>query len=94
MFFSLVKLVGNLLEKASHVLLPVQHVAGLFVAFNVVLNFLLKVFVDSFVLKNAEEAFIDFTVENLVLICQFKMLLPQILTLEAGLVKFTFTGSH
>ena len=68
MLFSLVKLVGNLLEKASHVLLPVQHVAGLFVAFNVVLNFLLKVFVDSFVFKNAEEAFIDFTVQNLVLI--------------------------
>ena len=94
MLFSLVQFAGNLLEQSSHVFLSVEHIAGLFVAFNVVLNFLLKVFVDSFVLKNAEEAFIDFTVENLVLICQFKMLLPQILTLEAGLVKFTFTGSH
>ncbi len=81
MFFSLVKLVGNLLQKASHVLLPVEHVAGLFVAFDVVLNFLLEVLVYSFVLEDAEEAFIDFTVENLVLICQLKMLLPQILTL-------------
>ncbi len=81
MFFGLVKLVGNLLQKASHVLLPVEHVAGLFVAFDVVLNFLLEVLVYSFVLEDAEETFIDFTVENLVLICQLKMLLPQILTL-------------
>lgn len=62
LLFRLVQLAGHLLQQSSHVLLPVEHVAGLFVAFDVVLDFLLKVLVYSLVFEDAEEAFIDLAV--------------------------------
>lgn len=68
LLFRLVQLAGHLLQQSSHVLLPVEHVAGLFVAFDVVLDFLLKVLVYSLVFEDAEEAFIDFAVQAFVLV--------------------------
>jgi hypothetical protein len=68
LLFSLVQFAGNLLEQSSHVFLSVEHIAGLFVAFDVVLNFLLEVLVDSFVLEDTEKTFIDLTVQAFVLV--------------------------
>lgn len=81
LLFGLVQLVCHLFEQSSHVFLAVQHIAGLFIAFDVVLDFLLKVLVYSFVLQDAEKAFVNFTVEDLILVGQLQVFLSQILAL-------------
>lgn len=79
LLLGLVEFAGDLLEESSHVFLSVEHVAGLLVTFDVVLNFLLEVLVNSLVFQNAQEALVDLTVQHLVLIGQLEVLLSQVL---------------
>lgn len=79
LLLGLVEFAGDLLEESSHAFLSVEHVAGLLVAFDVVLNFLLQVLVNSLVFQNAQEALVDLTVQHLVLIGQLEVLLSQVL---------------
>lgn len=81
LLLSFVEFAGNLLEESSHVFLSVEHVAGLLITFDVVLNFLLEVLVNSLVFQNAQEALVDLTVQHLVLIGKLEMFLSQVLTL-------------
>lgn len=94
MFLGLVQFVGHLFEQSSHVLLPVQHIAGLLVAFDVVLDLLLQVLVYSLVLENAEQALVDFAVEYLVFVGQLQVVFPQVLSLQGGLVELAFACPH
>ena len=94
LFFSLVELGGDLFEESPHAFLPVEHVAGLLVALDVVLNFLLQVLVNSLVFQDAEEALVDLAVQHLVLVGQLEVLLPQVLPLQGGLVQLALAGAH
>lgn len=94
LFLSLVELGGDLLEESSHAFLPVEHVAGLLVAFDVVLNFLLQVLVNSLVFQNAEQALVDLAVQHLVLVGQLEVLLSQVLSLQGRLVQLALAGPH
>lgn len=81
LLLSFVEFAGNLLKESSHAFLSVEHVAGLLITFDVVLNFLLQVLVNSLVFQNAQEALVDLTVQHLVLIGKLEVLLSQVLTL-------------
>ena len=59
LFLSLLKFRGDLVQEISHSLLSVKHGSGLFVTGDVILNLLLEIFVDLFVLQDAHQAFIN-----------------------------------
>jgi hypothetical protein len=88
LFFSFLKFAGNLFEQAPHVLFPVQHVPGFLVTLNIVLYFLLQIFVHPFVLEDAQQTLIDFAVEHFVLVGELEVFLSQGLPLDGGLVEF------
>ena len=60
LLFGLVKLVGDLIQKAPHGVLPVQHRPGFLVTLDVVFDLLLELLVDLFVLEDAHEGLVDF----------------------------------
>jgi hypothetical protein len=94
LFFGFVELICNLIEKSTHGLFSVEHVSSLLVAFNVVFNLFLEVFVDPFVLKYTEQALVDLAIQNLVFIGQLQVLLPEVLALEGRLIKLTLARPH
>jgi hypothetical protein len=48
-----------LVEESTHGFLSVEHASSFLIAFDVVFNFLLEIFVDSFVLEDTQKALID-----------------------------------
>lgn len=86
MLFSLLQLHRHLLQQTSHSLLAVKHTAGLLVALDIILNFSLQVLVNSLVFEDAEKALIYLTVQHLVLVSEFQVLLSKVLPLESRLV--------
>lgn len=87
LFLSFVELAGDLVQKALHRFFPVEHASGLLIALDIVLHFLLQIFVYPLVLQNAQKSLIDLTIQAFVLTGQVQMLLPQILPLHSGLVE-------
>ena len=68
LFLSLVQLCIDLFQQSSHVLFSVQHCPCFLIAFNVMLNFRLQVFVHFFVLHNSHQALVNFSIQDFVLI--------------------------
>ena len=62
LFLSLLKFWGDVVQQISHGLLSVKHGSGLFVAGDVILNLLLEIFVDLFVLQDTHQAFINLSI--------------------------------
>ena len=74
LFFSFVELVCHLAQQTSHGFFSVKHVSSLFVAFDVVFDFFLKVLINTLIFKDAQQTFVDFTVKDLVLVCKLQMI--------------------
>ena len=83
LFFGLLELNTDLIEERSHSFLPVEHISSLFVAFNVVFYFLLEILVHSFVVQNAQKAFIDLIVQHFVFIGKIKVLFSEVFSLNS-----------
>ena len=59
LFFCLMELRRNLVEESTHGFLSVEHVSSFLITFDVVFNFLLEIFIYSFVLEDTQKALID-----------------------------------
>lgn len=80
-FFSFLQLDYHLVQQSSHGFLPVQHIPGLLIALNIILNFSLEIFVDPLILQNAQQTFVNFIIEHLILVSEVQMFLPQVFSL-------------
>lgn len=85
---------GNLIEKSTHSFLSIEHISSFLIAFDVIFNFLLKIFVDSLILENAQKALINFWIEEFILISKLQMLFSEVFSFESWLIKLTFASSH
>ena len=94
LFFCFLKFHGNLIEQASHGFLSVEHGPGLFITSNVVLNLLLQFLVNLFVIQNWHETLINFSIQDLVLVGQFKVIFSQLFPLDNWLIEFALSQSE
>jgi hypothetical protein len=54
----------------------------------------LQILVDALILEDAQQTFVDLTVEDFVFVCKLQVVFSEVLSFDGGLIQLSLTDSH